>query len=258
MMESTAISNLCEACESRPVVVAEACDDEDQPYRLCEGCQHRLVHRSLRPMEWYRLALRHCPHNFSLHDDFYLDDGTADQPKEDVVDAHLLPAPSLADKAGSLKDLWEFTLTRYALREELLEAWRKFPASDMLEWLTTAYDSREDCHCRSTVLELAEKCLGLAGADLVRRAWLDYPDKMHFAGLANASVACLPEEDGFERCFAVFDALPLEEQRSRMMYMRKFRNPQMLDWIETHIQSPVTDVFRAGGLLQIARPLQRA
>ncbi len=158
-------------------------------------------------MEWYRLALRHCPHNFSLHDDFYLDDGTADQPKKDVVDAHLFPAPSLADKAGSLKDLWEFTLTRYALRAELFEAWRKFPASDMLEWLTTAYESREDCHCRSTVLELVEKCLGLAGADLVRRAWLDYPEKIHFAGLANASIACLHHEEGFERCFAVFDAL---------------------------------------------------
>lgn len=270
MMELTPLSNLCEACEFLPAVVVEPYDNETQPYRLCEDCHHRLKHRSLRPMEWYRLALRHCPHNYSLHDDFYVDDGTADQPKEDVVDAHLFPAPSLADKAGSLKDLWEFTLTRYALREELFEAWGKFPASDMLEWLITAYDSREDCHCRSTALKLAEKFLGLAGADLVRRAWLDYPEKMHFVGLANASIACLPAEEGFERCFAVFDTLPLKEQRPRMMYMRKFRNPQMLDWIESNIQSPVTtdwgNLASASGIawdrvmswLQSGRPLSFA
>jgi hypothetical protein len=57
----------------------------------------------------------------------------------------------------------------------------------------------------------------------------------------NASVSCLPDEEGFERSFAAFDALPLKEQRPRMMYMRKFRNPKMLDWIERNIQSPVTD-----------------
>lgn len=240
MMELTPLSNLCEACESQPAVVVEPYDNETQPYRLCEGCHHRLKHRSLRPIEWYRLALRHCPHNYSLHDDFYLDDGTADQPKEDVVDAQLFTAPRLADKAGSLKDLWEFTLTRYALSDELLEAWKKYPAAEILEFLTKAYESREDCHCRSSVLKLAEKCLGLAGADLVRRAWLDYPEKMHFTGLVNASVACLPLEEGFERSFAVFATLPFKEQRTRMMYMSFFKNPKMLDWIESNIQSPVT------------------
>ncbi len=74
-MEQSSTSNICEACHSLPSTISEPCDDESRPYRLCAACQHRLVKRALRPMEWYRLALRHCPYNFSLHDDFYLNDG---------------------------------------------------------------------------------------------------------------------------------------------------------------------------------------
>jgi hypothetical protein len=192
-------------------------------------------------MEWYRLALRHCPHNFSLHDDFYRDDGTTSQPKEEVVDADLFPAPSLKDKSAKLNDLWEFTQTRYTLNESLFEAWRQYTQPAVLELLTKAYESRQDSHCRSTVLELGEKCLGTVAADLVRRAWLDYPERMYFGALATASVACLPPEEGFERCLVVFNALPLKEQRPRMMYMGKFKNSKMLDWIEVNIQPPITD-----------------
>ncbi len=192
-------------------------------------------------MEWYRLALRHCPHNFSLHDDFYMDDGTADQPKEDVVDADLYPAPSLKDKSANLNGLWEFTLTRYALNESLFEAWRQHAQPAVLELLTQAYESRQDSHCRSTVLELGENCLGAVAADLVRRAWLDYPEIMHFGALAKSSVACLPAEEGFDRCLGAFNAMPIKEQRNRMMHIADFKNPKMLDWIEANIQSPITD-----------------
>lgn len=192
-------------------------------------------------MEWYRLALRHCPHNYLLHDDFYRDDGTACQPKESVVDLDKFPAPTLEECSTTIEGLWNFTLTRFALREPLFQAWRKHPAHLVLEHLTHAYESYTDCHRKATVLELCEHCLTAAACDLVRRAWLDYPQAMYFGALAAASVACLPPDDGFERCLAAFNAMPLKDQRPRMMYMRKFRNPKMLDWIEQHIQSPVTN-----------------
>jgi hypothetical protein len=244
-MTQSLASNLCEACDSLPATVSEPCDDEARPYRLCAACQHRLVKRSLRPMEWYRLALHHCPHNFSLHDDFYLNDGTADQPKEELVDADLFPAPSLSDKTANLNDLWEFTITRHALNEAIYEAWKRHPQALVLDLLTHNYEAPKNAHWKSTILELVSNCLGAGAAELVRRAWLDYPECMHFGALAKASVACLPTEEGFSRCFAVFKQLPLKEQRSRMMYMYDFKNSQMLDWIEAHIQPPITDHWGA-------------
>lgn len=235
------ISAKCEACDLSLATVSETCDDESQPYHLCAACHHRLVKRSLRPAEWYRLALRHCPHNFSLHDDFYLNDGTADQPKEEVLDAHLFPAPTQNEKAAELDDLWEFTLTRYALDASIYEAWRRHPQASTVELLTRCYEAAKNTHWKSTILELCSHCLGVTAADLVRRAWCDYPKSMYFGALAKASAACLPPEEGFNRCFEAFKPLPLKEQRTRMMYLYDFRSSQMLDWIEAHIVPPVTD-----------------
>lgn len=232
---------MCEACDSSRATVSESCDDESQPYQLCATCQHRLVTRALRPAEWYRLAVRHCPHNFSLHSDFYLDDGTADQPREAVVDADLFPAPRLNDKAAYLDGLWEFTLTRYALNESINEAWRQHPKASVLNLLIPCYEAAQNSHWKSTILEICSHCLGAAAADLVRRAWLDYPESMYFGALAKASAACLPDEEGFSRCFEAFKTLPLKEQRRRMMHLYDFKNPQMLDWIESHIEPPITD-----------------
>ena len=67
-MDKEVSSFVCEACEAMPAVTNGACEEESQPYRLCVDCGHRLDRRSLRPLEWYRLALRHCPHDFLLHD----------------------------------------------------------------------------------------------------------------------------------------------------------------------------------------------
>lgn len=246
---------LCEACHASPATATDYSDDESHPYQLCADCYHRLSKRTLRPLEWYRLALKHCPHNFQLHDDFYNDDGTASQPKETVVDADLFPAPTLDQCGSSIDTLWDFTVTRYALREPLFEAWRKHPATSVLGRLSEIYESAANCHVRSTVLELCQHCLKNDGANLVRQAWQGYPESMYFARLASVSAACLPADEGFELCLKAFNAMPLKEQRPRMMYMQKFGSPKMLEWIEQHIQSPITDDWgRLAAASQIGWP----
>ena len=219
----------------------DSSDDESQPYKLCVPCHHRLTQLALRPLEWFRLALRHCPHKFLLHDDFYHDDGTADQPREPVQGSDKLPAPTLAESCSSIPDLWSYTLTRYTLKEQVFEAWRNHPQADVLAHLVKAYESREDTFAKAIVLEISAHCLKRLAGEIVRRAWEDYPDKMYFGALAKASLACLPDEEAFDRCLAAFDAMPLKDQRQRMMYMRAFRNRKLLDWIERRFQPPVTD-----------------
>lgn len=60
-------------------------DDEGlyPPYRLCGKCHQRLTERALRPREWYNLAVLYGPYRFLLHDNFYDDDGIAEQPEEE-------------------------------------------------------------------------------------------------------------------------------------------------------------------------------
>src|SRR4051794_31274754 len=92
----------CHACLSAPVqrVVKDDAVDGEPGYRVCRACGQRLPATSLRPLEWYNLAARYGPRRGLLHDDLYLEDGTAEQPTAAVADAHLFPAPTLDDVRG--------------------------------------------------------------------------------------------------------------------------------------------------------------
>ncbi|WHX73582.1 hypothetical protein QNH25_09500 [Bacillus safensis] len=63
-------TTLCEACQKNEMNVVEASDEPQQPFQLCQQCHERLLTYSLRPIEWYNLAVLHSPKQFLLHDDF--------------------------------------------------------------------------------------------------------------------------------------------------------------------------------------------
>jgi hypothetical protein len=56
--DATRSHSRCEACESSPATITEACGEGDV-YWVCAACHRRLVARELRPLEWYNLAKRH-------------------------------------------------------------------------------------------------------------------------------------------------------------------------------------------------------
>lgn len=103
----------CQACKIRQVEVIEKCDDEIQPYELCNECHKRLLSYSLRPIEWYNLASIHTFNKFLLHDDFYEDDGVATQPEEDVEGIEDLIAPSLDDVKENIESLIDFCIAKW-------------------------------------------------------------------------------------------------------------------------------------------------
>lgn len=75
--------------------ILEASDEQKQPYELCHQCHEKLLTYSLRPIEWYNLAVLHSPKQFLLHDDFYGEDGQAFQLEEDDVITKSEKAPTL-------------------------------------------------------------------------------------------------------------------------------------------------------------------
>ncbi|WOP22443.1 hypothetical protein R0I01_03045 [Bacillus pumilus] len=88
---------LCEACQKNAMNVVENSDEPKQPYQLCHPCHKRLLNYSLRPIEWYNLAVLHSPKQFLLHDDFYGEDGQAFQLEDDVIVTKEDKAPTLQD-----------------------------------------------------------------------------------------------------------------------------------------------------------------
>jgi len=235
------MGHLCEACETAKAVTVESCDDPSEPYHLCAECHRRLHARALRPKEWYNLAKRHGWYQFLLHDDFYDEDGIADQPEEAVECPNDFPAPSLADVTGNARALLDFSITRWRLQEDNLAAWLTLPPDDVAVALSERFATTTNVGIRATVLEICALTLRERAEELVRYAWGEYPDKANLASLAQASAACLPFREGFDRVLSAVCSLEGARKRDAAFCLSYFHSTEVLDWMEQNIFEPITE-----------------
>ncbi len=230
----------CEACESEPSIVVESCDDETHPYRLCQPCHERLMARALRPIEWYNLSKRHSWSRFLLHDDFYDQEGTACQPEHEVIDAASHPAPKLSDAVCDADAMLDYSITRWHLDKETKNAWRTIHAPSVLHAISTRFASTANRNIRSTCLKVAAITQEDSGADFIRYCWGEYPG-IDLISLAQASAACLPFREGFDKVCSALDTVGGRQKRDLMFALSYFRSMEALDWIETVVAEPITD-----------------
>jgi len=244
-------SRICEACEREPVDTFEPCDAAPENYWLCWPCHHRLHKRALRPSEWYNLAKRHGWQQFLLHDDFYDEAGIAQQPEGQVEDPQRFPAPSLSSESNDARLLLDYTITRWQFEREVRAAWATLKVADVSAALAERFASAENASIRSCILEVCAAILKASGAPLVRYAWGEYPASVPLPILAQASAACLPFREGFDR---VVSALDLESpgcRRDLAMSLAFFKSTEALDWIEHHVSEPITEAW--GELAAVSR-----
>jgi hypothetical protein len=231
----------CEACERAEGSIVETCDDAREPYRLCAACYRRLHARSLRPLEWFNLAKRHGWQRFLLHDDFYLEDGTATQPEVEVDNPQAFPAPTLASVRQDPELLLDYSITRWRLPPDVVAAWKDKDSRLVLSTLSARFTSTQNVEIRAKVLSICASAAGELGADLVRRAWGEYPETVALASLAEASAACLPHAEGFGQVTAALAGLEGRGKRDRMFGLSYFRSPDALPWIEQNVFEPITE-----------------
>src|SRR5262249_42051367 len=94
--------SLCEACRRRQASEVISGDDPHEPYKVCSECGERLRQRALRPLEWFNLAAKHGWRKYLLRDDFYDEDGTAQQPDIESYCVDGMLAPKLDEAMRSL------------------------------------------------------------------------------------------------------------------------------------------------------------
>jgi hypothetical protein len=222
--------------------IVEPCDDEANPYHVCQPCHERLMARALRPSEWYNLAKRHGWSRYLLHDDFYDEDGTAAHPEGEVTDADSHPAPCLSQVSGDPDALLDYSITRWHLDTDTKDAWRAIPASSVLEAISTRFASTGNGEVRGTCLEIAAITQGEDGADFIRYCWGEYP-AVDLVSLAQASAACLPFREGFDKVRGILDAFEGAQKRDLMFVLSYFRSTEALDWIERSIFDPISDAW---------------
>jgi hypothetical protein len=255
----------CDACRAAPVqcVVTEDAEEDEPGYRVCRACEPRLLTCSLRPLEWYNLAVRYGPWRALLHDDMYGEDGTAEQPKAEVVDPHLFPAPTLDDVRGDVERLVDFALTRYTIESGLQAALAAHDADEVLQALDRRIDGALRADARELALEICAAALGVRAEAWVRRQWS--PGATPSEALLHASACCLPPGEGFDRAVAAIVAQP--PGRRLWLSLRWFRSEKTLDLIEQYVERPATGDWgmlaadsclsweRAARWLDLGRPL---
>jgi hypothetical protein len=198
--------------------------------------------RSLRPLEWFNLAKRHGWAKFLLHDDFYDDSGEATPPDEDVESAELFPAPTLSQSEGAASTLLDYSVTRWNLDEDVFAAWLKLPPATVLPCLAERYDNSRNPSVRAVILEVAA-LFRADGQAFVRHVWDSYQDCGAFWALAEATAACLPEEEGFPLVTGALARMPEKERRQLFGALAHFRSTKSLDWIENHVSEPTVDAW---------------
>lgn len=231
----------CQACKIKQVEVIEKCDDEIQPYELCEECHKRLLAYSLRPIEWFNLASIHTSNKFLLHDDFYEDSGEAAQPEEDVEESEDYKAPVLGSVEGNIELLLDYCIAKWWLNEDMIKTLRKHEPQLLQEVIIDRFNKSNNYYVRDRLYEIASKSLGSFCRDWIRERWNLYNGE-HLITLSEAAYYSLPFDEGYS---FVKNALEntSESQLPNVAFscLYLFRTPLNLEWIELKVNSPVKD-----------------
>jgi len=228
---------ICEACKQAPVQETIESYCPQQPFRLCGACSHRLRRFTLRPREWFNLAACHTFMENYLHDDFYLDDGTATQPIEMVVSSEEFPAPSLDRARQDPETFLDYAISRWHLREDIVQAIQSHENKDVL---VQSLNRRVLDSLNPNIEERAyEICahLGPSAGSWIRERWQKYhPDTI--GSLIKATAKCLPLSEGFPLAIQGLEKVPKLELIDVASALSYFRSPKTLDWIEEHSSLP--------------------
>jgi hypothetical protein len=183
-------------------------------------------------LEWFNLTAIHGE-GYLLHDDFYNQDGVAEQPKEEVESPELYPAPSLNEVRDDLERLIDFAITRYQLKRSILSALKQHNKKDLLNALQRRVDRYPSLSIEGTAYEICARVLGSAAQEWIRQRWQVYNPNILFS-LAEATASCLPFDEGYARVVNALMDVPPQELADQSSALAWFRSEKTLDWLENH------------------------
>lgn len=229
---------LCEACHLRPIVLQEHINESVIPYCLCQPCYHRLLHRSLRPLEYFNLVARHG-HEYELHDDFYDDEGIAYAAEEVVLQDVALAFPSLESLRGQVERLVDYALVKWQYPPAVTPYLTGFTPLQILHVLDekVAYNPF-----------LLPKCLEVAAEVLAEQAysWVNYQlslveEPVQVLNFAYALACCFPAAEAETLLLAALSTLSEKALAQHITCLCYLAGNGPLNWIETHC-STITNV----------------
>ncbi|MED4285137.1 hypothetical protein P4679_24765 [Priestia megaterium] len=225
-------NNDCEACKLSAVNVVETVDDNKQPYKVCRDCHQRLVTYSLRPIEWYNLAVIHSHNKYLLSDDFYDDNGVSYELEEDTTSFSGYESPTLKNVEGNLAALIDFSITKWSLEDEVIVSLNAHSPLDVLNYVKIKFYSTNNLEVKSRMLEMAAEVLGPVAANWVRELWNSYSEELLYP-LSLATATSLPVKEGLHNVLGRLNTINKKELPiTAFSCLYRFHSSEVLDWIE--------------------------
>jgi hypothetical protein len=224
---------LCEACRSAAVERVVDADDPEQPYHVCAACARRLETCSLRPLEWFNLAAIHSPYKYLLHEDFYDEQGVAEQPRQAVQSPEHYPAPTFQSAQRDLERLLDYAMTRWRLENKVVRALGNYDKEDVLNSLRQRVEKYPNFALESMAYEICTTALGQVAGDWIRERWRSWRPRTLFT-LSYATASCLPFDEGYNKVVQALMDVPPQELAEQCSALAWFRSARNLDWLEDH------------------------
>ena len=237
----------CESCKINEFEIEESADNGQAPYRLCRPCQKRLVSHALRPLEFFNLTSIHG-HTHLLHDDFYDENGNAEQPEIKVIDAKKYPFPRLSEISNDLKKLVDFACVQYFTTNEVIDLIKQQDNQSVLNYLDIKINYNRAINYK--IYEIVAKVLGKFAADWIRLQWNNRKEN-EFRVYTIAISNCLPIIEGFEiitKEIEKSDEKFLLENALSLLY---FQSNKTLAWIEKN-KDHIKNISTSWGTLAAA------
>jgi hypothetical protein len=225
----------CEACKNAPWTIIEDSDCALSPYHLCAACHKRLVSLSLRPREWYNLAVIHGWGMYYLHDNFYDDEGTAHQPKALFSISERDYAPQLQEVTDNTYCLIEYCTTKWALNNTVIKELLKHDKEKLLVICQQKYESSKSWQIKDILIEIAGSVIEKVAASWLKSLWKK--EETHYIALSQASIKSLPLEEAFQLITTYLETVSPKELPGRAWScLHLCRSLIVLDWIEPRIK----------------------
>ncbi|MDF7815698.1 hypothetical protein P1X16_30240 [Hymenobacter sp. YC55] len=228
---------LCEACRLRASVIQEKRNGSVIPYCLCQPCYQRLLHRALRPLEYFNLVALHG-HEYELCDDFYSDDGVADAAEEPVDLEPALTFPTLESLRGHVERLVDYTIVKWWYPAAVTPYLVGFAPQEVLHVL-------DDKLARNPFL--LPRCLEVAAEVLQGHAyaWVKYQlssveEPLQVLDFAYALSRCFPAAEAEAVLLAALSTLNEKALAEHVTCLCYLAGNGPLDWIEAHCRAITT------------------
>jgi hypothetical protein len=233
---------ICQATRTVPATVEIPSGSPDGPFYLCEAAAERLRTRSLAPREWYNLAVLFSPWVHELHDDFYDEDGTADQPDLPVPSYgdERDRVPTLAEVASNLAELIDYLQTRWRIDEDHKAAIRAHPPRLVLSIATARHAKTLNTSLRAVL----EEVLAIGARELslpwFRARIAETKADLRLSIIASAAEV-LPAGESFELATSELQLFPAESRHHHLYCLHILRNLNTPAWIERNVCPPVVN-----------------